>query len=157
MKFHAPNISPSSFSVWESYSDLWLRKKATSQPRIGIVSDVITETTFIQLYCSFILACQKLGQFTMAESQRFPQVFFFGGPSQSQVGGLHVWSVPTLNQDFSTSKSNFPRTYARKESGKADLLLPFAIMTSGDTHQHTVELMAKNVARHDGRTSRPMI
>lgn len=61
--------------------------------KFGIVSDVITEMTFIQLYCSFILACQK---------------------------------------------------YARKESGKSDLLLPFAIMTSGDTHQHTVELMAKN-------------
>eukprot|EP00438_Fugacium_kawagutii_P026382 Skav218560 [mRNA] locus=scaffold1408:63434:84130:- [translate_table: standard] len=37
--------------------------------------------------------------------------------------------------------------YARKETGKSDLLLPFAIMTSGDTHQHTVELMAKNVAQ----------
>jgi hypothetical protein len=69
---------------------LWLQKKAT-QLRFGIVSDVITEMTFIQLYCSFILACQKLGQFAMAESQRFPQVFFFGGYlKQTQLGGLHV-------------------------------------------------------------------
>ena len=58
------------------------------------MSESITEMTFIELYCSYILACQR---------------------------------------------------YARKESGKADLLLPFAIMTSGDTHQHTVELMNKHV------------
>lgn len=63
--------------------------------RIGIISDVISEMTFIQLYCSFINSCQR---------------------------------------------------YARKDTGKSDLLLPFAIMTSGDTHQHTVELMAKNAA-----------
>ena len=134
---------------------MWLRNRAaTSQLRIGIVSDVITEMTFIQLYCSFILACQKLGQFAMAESQRFPQVFC--GGAIANPGWRFTFLIRTNFFKISAHFPN-PRKYARKESGKSDLLLPFAIMTSGDTHQHTVELMAKNVARHDGRKSRPMI
>lgn len=35
-------------------------------------------------------------------------------------------------------------TYGRNISGKANLVLPFAIMTSGDTHDATVELLENN-------------
>ena len=64
--------------------------------KIGIVTEVITNTTFIELFCSYILACQS---------------------------------------------------HARAATGDAGLLLPLAIMTSGDTHDKTVEMMTQNDAR----------
>jgi len=36
------------------------------------------------------------------------------------------------------------QAYARKETGQDDLILPLAIMTSGDTHSQTVDLLAEN-------------
>ena len=62
--------------------------------RIGITSEVITGMSFIELYCSFILACQAHG----------------------------------------------------RKAGDSKLLLPFAIMTSGDTHLQTLQLMEENDA-----------
>ncbi|CAE7272093.1 USP [Symbiodinium necroappetens] len=61
--------------------------------KIGIVTEVITGTTFIELFCSYILACQS---------------------------------------------------YARTDTGDSGLLLPLAIMTSGDTHDKTVHMMREN-------------
>ena len=63
--------------------------------KIGIVTEVITGTTFIELFCSYILACQS---------------------------------------------------YARTDTGDSGLLLPLAIMTSGDTHDKTVHMMRENDA-----------
>ena len=71
--------------------------------KIGIVTEVITGTTFIELFCSYILACQS---------------------------------------------------YARTDTGDSSLLLPLAIMTSGDTHDKTIHMMRENDAwisfRHVG-------
>ena len=64
--------------------------------KIGIVAEVVTGTTFIELFCSYILACQS---------------------------------------------------YARKETQDPNLLLPLAIMTSGDTHDQTVLMMTQNDAQ----------
>ena len=64
--------------------------------KIGIVTEVITGATFIELFCSYILACQS---------------------------------------------------YARATTGESGLLLPLAIMTSGDTHDKTVQMMDGNDAR----------
>mmetsp|Transcript_78765 Transcript_78765/g.139006 ORF Transcript_78765/g.139006 Transcript_78765/m.139006 type:complete len:648 (+) Transcript_78765:51-1994(+) len=61
--------------------------------KIGIVAEVTTGMTFIEMYCLFILAFQN---------------------------------------------------YARQTTGNGQLLLPLAIMTSGDTHDQTVELMFEN-------------
>ncbi|CAJ1441087.1 unnamed protein product [Effrenium voratum] len=62
--------------------------------KIGITAEVVTGMTFIELYCSFILACQR---------------------------------------------------YAQSQSGDPTQPLPFAVMTSGDTHEPTVEMFQ----RHD--------
>eukprot|EP00451_Oxyrrhis_marina_P015339 CAMPEP_0204318502 /NCGR_PEP_ID=MMETSP0469-20131031/6570_1 /ASSEMBLY_ACC=CAM_ASM_000384 /TAXON_ID=2969 /ORGANISM="Oxyrrhis marina" /LENGTH=587 /DNA_ID=CAMNT_0051299563 /DNA_START=75 /DNA_END=1838 /DNA_ORIENTATION=+ len=61
--------------------------------KIGIVAEVTTNTTFMQLYAEHILALQDR---------------------------------------------------ARKATGKEDLTLPLAIMTSGDTHEKTVQLLTEN-------------